>query len=82
MLCVTTMKFPPKKTSEQQAEVGHANSAMRAERVPPASQGEREGTELCWGGWSPPPITTAIVILEYIHQSHRDCCSAVHVGRL
>lgn len=71
LLRVTDMKFPPKKTLEQQAEVGQANRATRAERVPPASRGEKEGTELCWGGWGPPQRTAAIVVVEHEHGEAR-----------
>lgn len=55
--------FP--KILEQRQRWG---SASRAERVPAVSQGEKEHTELCWGGWGPPQITAAIGILErFIH---------------
>lgn len=75
------VRLPP-KSSEQQAEVGHANSAIRAELVPPASEGELERTGLCWGGWGPPQITTVIVILEYIHREPPGSQRAVHFRRL
>lgn len=39
------MRFPH-KTSEQQAELGYANSTIRPEHVPPASEEELEHTAL------------------------------------
>lgn len=75
------MRFPP-KTSEQQAEVGHANSAIRPEHVPAVSQGELECMELCWGGWGPLQVTAVIVILEYIRREPPGSQRAVHFRRL